>query len=338
MSERARTHPEIAALLQPPTPSISLETGPLFEDRQDFLVDFLGDKPSPSLAPMELDVPSIEGLSNSAFGGRYQLAGCLGSGGFGVVYDAIDLHDQSRTVVKLLRPELFTGSEAVQLFFREARALSMLDDPAIVRFRDFGHDDEGRLFLVMEHLKGRDLSELLEERHTLSEQRAITIAAGVLKGLSATHAAGLLHRDIKPANIFLVEGGDGGDGIRLIDFGIAVDQVEVREDEPEGKVVGTLPYMATEQLCAEALRAATDLYSVGVLLWRMLTGNLPYTGLTPMQSAVRRVQEGTPPIRTEFPGISEKLADVIDQSLARDAAERHSSAAAMRKALLQAGN
>jgi serine/threonine protein kinase len=156
----------------------------------------------------------------------------------------------------------------------------------------------------------------------------------VLTGLAATHAAGLLHRDIKPANIFLVENEDGSESVRLIDFGIAVDQVAVKEEDEEGKVVGTLPYMSVEQLQAEALSPAIDTYALGVVLWRMVVGALPYPELSPMQSAVERVRKGTLPIREVAPEVPTELAEVIDKSLAQDPLDRFPSADAMREALL----
>jgi len=334
MSDRARRHPEVEELMQREQPSIGLEEGPRFEDRQDFLVEFLDAQPTPFLAPTEPLLPTIDGLNGCLFGGHYQLADCLGTGGFGVVYDALNQDDEERCVVKLLRPELFTGVEAVQLFFREARALSLLESPSIVRFKDFGHDEQGRLFLVMEHLKGCDLEDLLVEQQQTSTQRAVSVAVGVLTGLAATHAAGLLHRDIKPANIFLVENEDGSESVRLIDFGIAVDQVAVKEEDEEGKVVGTLPYMSVEQLQAEALSPAIDTYALGVVLWRMMVGALPYPELSPMQSAVERVRKGTLPIREVAPEVPTELAEIIDKSLAQDPHDRFPSANAMREALL----
>jgi hypothetical protein len=336
LSDRARTHPEVDAMLRGETPVIRLEAGPRLEDRQDFLINFLQDQPSPSLAAIELELPRIDDLEGLPFGDRYILTESLGSGGFGVVYGGRSLLSEEPVVVKLLRPELFTGRAAVQLFFREARALSLLDHPAIVRFEDFGHDEAGRLFLVMEHLSGDDLEKLLDQRSKLSAQRAVSIAAGMLDGLAATHAAGLLHRDIKPSNVFLVESERGDEGIKLIDFGIAVDQVEVTEADSEGTIVGTLPYMAPEQLRGHALTASIDLYGVGVVLWQMLTGSLPHRGLTAMQSAYRRVSEGTPPILTQHPFVPAALAEVIDRSLSKDATDRHKNSAEMRQALLDA--
>jgi hypothetical protein len=333
LSERARTHPEVDSLLREQSPTIKLVPGPQLRARQDFLVEFLTEQPSPYLGPIERVLPRIDKLEGQVFAGRYLLGESLGSGGFGVVYGAQDQVTGEPAVVKLLRPELFSGKSSVQLFFREARAISLLDHPAIVSFKDFGHDAEGRLFLVMEHLAGNDLEQVLDREGVLAPDSAVNIAAGVLDGLEATHSAGLLHRDIKPSNVFLTTSGTDEHGVKLIDFGIAADQVEVQEDDTEGKIVGTLPFMATEQLRALGMGPSADLYGVGVMLWLMLTGKLPYPDLTPMQSALRRVQDGTPPLRSVRPEVPEAIAREIDRSLAKAPEDRHRSAAAMRQAL-----
>ena len=334
LSERARTHPEVGGLLLEEPPEISLVPGPQFFERQDYLIEFLSDQPSPHLAAVTRDLPRIDDLAGKAFAGRYRLTDLLGEGGFGVVYGARDQTAGKDAVVKLLRPELFAGESAVQLFFREAQALSLLDHPAVVRFEDFGHDDAGRLFLVMEKLCGSDLDVLLKAEGVLPPERAVEIALGMLDGLQATHSAGLLHRDIKPSNVFLLDPPHSGPPLKLIDFGIAAYQTDGREEDSEGRIVGTLPYMATEQLRAQSMGPQADLYAVGVVLWIMVTGEPPYPSLTAMQSAVRRVQSGTPKIRSLYPAkVPEDLAEVIDRSLLSDAGDRYQSALEMSRAL-----
>lgn len=334
LSERARTHPELDGLLVEQPPVISLIPGPQLLERQDYLIEFLSDQPSPHLAAVTRDLPRIDNLDGQAFAGRYVLTKSLGEGGFGIVYGALNQITGEASVVKLLRPEMFAAEASVQLFFREARALSLLDHPSIVRFEDFGHDEQGRLFLVMEHLCGDDLDVLLNDQGALPPEDAVRIACGMLEGLQATHSAGLLHRDIKPSNVFLLDAPHSGPGIKLIDFGIVADLADVRHGDTEGKIVGTLPFMATEQLRAEGMGPQADLYGVGVVLWRMLTNELPYAGLTPMQSAVRRVASGTPKMLSLYPEVPADLAKVIDRSLLGTPEDRYKDAAEMSLALL----
>jgi len=334
LSERAHSHPEVSDLLAGEPPEISLLRGPQLLERQDYLIEFLSEQPSPHLAAVTRDLPPIDDLAGKAFAGRYRLTESLGEGGFGVVYGAHDQTTGEDAVVKLLRPKLFAGEAAVQLFFREAQALSLLDHPAVVRFKDFGHDDAGRLFLVMEQLCGSDLDVLLKAKGVLPPERAARIALGMLDGLQATHSAGLLHRDIKPSNVFLLDNPRSGPALKLIDFGIAAYQTDVLEGDGDGRIVGTLPYMATEQLRAQGMGPQADLYAVGVVLWTMLTGEPPYPELTAMQSAVRRVHAGTPKIRSLYPDdVPTDLAAVIDRSLLSEPEDRYQSALEMSRAL-----
>ena len=333
LSEKARSHPGLSSLLEGASPRLRLEEGPRFDDRQDFLVEFLTPQPSPSIAALDQDPPTIDDLDGQPFAGRYQLGRTLGEGGFGVVYSAQDRHQEQNVVIKLLRPKFFEGSDQLALFLREARALSMIDDPAVVRFSDFGHDEAGRIFVAMERLSGQDLAQLLIAEKRLSPSRAVSIADGMLRGLTATHNSGLLHRDIKPSNIFLAQTPDGSEVVKLIDFGIAVDRSEAIDFTGEGKVIGTLPYMAKEQIRALPMGPPADLFAVGVVLWKMLTGVLPMPELPAIAAVGRRLHSGTPPIRECHDDVPVKLAQVIDQALATEADDRFPDAEAMRAAL-----
>ena len=333
LSDNARSHPRLESMLEGPSPRIQLEEGPRFDDRQDFLVEFLTPQPSPSIAALDQEPPTIDELDGQPFAGRYQLGRTLGEGGFGVVYSARDEFREQNVVIKLLRPKFFEGPAQLALFLREARALSLINDPAVVRFSDFGHDEVGRIFVAMERLSGQDLDQLLKAEKRLSPSRAVSIADGILRGLTATHDSGLLHRDIKPSNIFLAQTPEGSEVVKLIDFGIAVDRSEAIDSQGEGKVIGTLPYMAKEQLRALPMGPPADLFAVGVVLWKMLTGVLPMPDLPAMAAVGRRLHSGTPPIRESHGDVPVKLAQVIDQALALEADDRFPDAQAMRAAL-----
>jgi phosphate/phosphite/phosphonate ABC transporter binding protein len=272
-------------------------------------------------------------------GGKYRLGRLLGEGGMGAVYAAEHTGLGTRVAVKLLNEVFTTDPSAVQRFRREARAAAAIRHPNVVEVTDTGTDDEtGVPFIVMELLEGESLSSLLRRERVLSPGTAALVVSQILAGLAAAHEKGVIHRDLKPGNILLARTPDGGLTVKLLDFGISKFYENAAVDvTATGAVIGTPRFMAPEQARGESdLDARVDIYAVGVLFYRMVTGKLPFAATT-QDEVIRLILEGrmTPP-RTLRPEIPTELEAVILRAMATDRAERYSDARAFFAELQQA--
>lgn len=214
-------------------------------------------------------------LSGVVLGGRYQVVGYLNHGATSRVYVAHDLSGEfGRVVVKVLSPEVAERAEFRELMLREARAAMAIDHPNVVRMLDVNDGTQGPMFVVMEALLGLDLGALLR-KGPLPTARALELARQIALGLAAAHAAGVVHRDVKPDNIYVTQTSDGRDLVKLLDFGMAKFGSGTQSNAAY-TVLGTAAYMAPEQILAEPVDERADIYSFGVLLFRLLTGHLPF--------------------------------------------------------------
>ncbi len=279
---------------------------------------------------------------------RYELVGLLESGAVGDVYRARDRRLEFREVaIKLLKPE--TPTDQVARFKREALLAGGLSSPHLVGVSDFATMPDGQSYLVMELLQGESLLGLLQREHRLPVQRAAHIADGILAGLEAAHTAGVVHRDLKPENVFVVAGAGLRDHAKIVDFGFArlfgkgVDALDVTGEVRV--VAGTVSYMAPEQLRGERLDYRADLYSAAALLFRMVTGQLPYPvadANAGMAQAARfrlaHLDEPPAKLRVVAPDLDayERLEALLDAALQPDPADRPPSAGHMRLALAEA--
>jgi serine/threonine-protein kinase len=299
-------------------------------------------------------MPGVEALVDPAarvgevVGGRYELVELLESGAVGDVYRARDRRLEFRDVaVKLLRPS--TSADQVARFKREALLAGGLSSPHLVGVSDFGTLDSGHPFLVMDLLQGESLHALLERQPRLEVQRALRIADGILAGLEAAHQAGVVHRDLKPENVFLVRGPGLQDHARIVDFGFArlfggeVDALDVTGEVQV--VAGTVSYMAPEQLRGSRVDHRADLYSASALLFRMLTGRLPYpvaeSGTAMVAAArFRMLHLDDPParLRVVAPDLAayDALESVLESALAPNPDHRPASVGELRRALAEA--
>lgn len=224
--------------------------------------------------------------SGRILGGRYRLGRQLGAGGYGAVFAAEDTLTGERVAIKILAPGASLNQELVVRFHREAIAASRVRHPHIVNVADFDVDEDDGHYIVMEHLDGCDLAQLLANEGRFAPVRALTIAAQCARGLAAVHRVGVLHRDLKPANVFVVKREEGRETVKVIDFGIskltpiAGDYTDVTS---ASKVVGTPSYMAPEQARGKPLDARADVYALGVMLFEMLTGERPFGGRSPLE-------------------------------------------------------
>ena len=270
---------------------------------------------------------------------KYRVEKLLGEGGMGRVYRATQLVLEKPVVLKLLHPGLQRDPRTVARFQREAKAASRLSHPNSIDVLDFGQTEDGALFIAMEFVDGRDLHQLLTDDWPLPETRVIRIVGQVLSALADAHQAGVIHRDLKPENVMVMarRGGET-DVVKVLDFGIAKIIDPSRDGGPSltrtGFVCGTPEYMSPEQAKGGQLDARSDLYSVGVLLYQMVTRQLPFSSDSAMGYATKHLTEPPKPPNILRPGsCSRELEAVILWALRKEPSERPQTAQAFLDAL-----
>lgn len=264
--------------------------------------------------------------------GRYALEEVVGVGGMGTVVRARDDTLQRTVAVKLLKPELSTENDMIERFRREARIAAALSHPGIAQVYDFA-EEGGRIFIVMEYLEGEDLQSLLSREGALEPRVAAAIGAECAEALEAAHRYGAVHRDVKPANIFLTKSGM----TKLTDFGIAraASQAAVTVT---GSVIGTSLYISPEQATGAAATPAGDLYSLGCVLFQMVTGQAPFQAESQVAVAMAHLTEEPPKAREINPSVPKELDEIIAKSMAKSPDDRFPSAGEMSVALRKAAS
>jgi serine/threonine-protein kinase len=265
------------------------------------------------------------------FNGRYRVDTRLGTGGMAIVYCGTDLLLRRRVAIKVLRDQFSSDDDFIQRFSYEAQAVARLSHPNIVNVYDFGREGDA-YFIVMELVEGETLAAMLRDEHRIPESVAIDYATQIAAGLAFAHRQGMLHRDVKPANILVTH----DDVVKLGDFGIAraVAENAIGVTQP-GMVMGSVAYVSPEQAQGRELDARSDLYSLGVVLYQMVTGRLPFTGETPVAVALKHVSEPAP-VLGPASGVSPALASIIATLLQKDPADRFASATELGRALREA--
>ncbi len=255
--------------------------------------------------------------------GRYEITELIGVGGMADVYKATDLMENRVVAVKILKAEYSENEEFLRRFRNESKAIAVLSHPNIVKIYDVGFTDEIQ-FIVMEYIDGITLKELLEQQGVLRWKDALKFVVQILKALQHAHDKGIVHRDIKPQNIMLFPDGN----IKVMDFGIArfsrIDGKTLSD-----KTIGSVHYISPEQAKGEMTDERSDIYSVGVMLYEMLTGRKPFDGDTPIAIAVKHMQENAVPPREIMPSIPESLEEIVLHAMERSPARRYQSAAEM---------
>ncbi|HEV3091240.1 MAG TPA: Stk1 family PASTA domain-containing Ser/Thr kinase [Candidatus Cybelea sp.] len=266
------------------------------------------------------------------FNNRYRLDGKLGEGGMATVYCGTDILLRRRVAIKVLREQYAADEEFVRRFYQEAESAAKLSHPNIVNTFDVGRQDH-TYFIVMELVDGATLAEIIAADGKLPEPVAIDYAAQIASGLAYAHRQGLLHRDIKPANILVTK----DDVVKLSDFGIAraVSQQTMALTKP-GLVMGSVYYISPEQAQEHEVHETSDLYSLGIVLYQMLTGKLPYTGESPVTVALKHIGDPVPTIDVRAAGISPALAAIVNRLLQKNPLSRFQSASELATALREA--
>lgn len=261
-------------------------------------------------------------------GDRYELGHQIGSGGMATVYLAYDTVLDREVAVKVLAERFAADQAFVERFRREASAAAGLNHPNIVAVYDRG-EAEGTYYIVMEYLKGPDLKRVIRDQGPLDPAVAVDNALQILSALSAAHAAGIIHRDIKPQNVMVGEDGR----LRVADFGIARADADQQMTEA-GSVIGTAQYLSPEQAQGEETTAASDTYAVGIVLYEMLTGRVPFDGDRPVTVAMKQINEPPVPPRVFAQGIPPELDAVVMKALSKRPEDRYTSAEDFTAALL----
>src|SRR5450755_2183203 len=273
-----------------------------------------------------------DALIGTLAAGRYRIMKLLGEGGMGQVYLAEHVAIEKRVALKVLRAEYATKGEIVTRFQQEAISASRIKHPNVLDVFDFGQLDNGCFFLAMEFLEGNDLADEITRRRVLDAATGIRVAMQICRALAAAHINGVVHRDMKPENVFLQRTADGEEIVKIVDFGIA--QLRSKDDAVvetkrrltrTGMIFGTPEYMAPEQASGKHADLRADIYAVGIIMYEMFTGAVPFTGETFLGVLTKHLNEPAPAMNAVYPDltISPQLQAVIMRALEKDPAVRY---------------
>jgi serine/threonine-protein kinase len=261
-------------------------------------------------------------------GGRYRLIAPLGEGGMATIWRALDEQLDREVAVKLLRTQFGSDAGFAARFKQEARSAGSLTHPNIVPVHDYGTDaEDGTQYIVMQLVEGEDLASLLRERGALATDDAVRVAIGVASALEAAHRRGIVHRDVKPGNILITDDGD----VKVTDFGIA-RAVSEASMTVTGTTLGSVHYFSPEQARGDEVTGASDVYSLGIVLYEMLTGRRPFEGDSAAGVALKRLNEDPPPPQT-FRPVPSGLSAIVMRALQREPEARFPDAGSFAEAL-----
>ena len=258
---------------------------------------------------------------------RYQIIKSIGEGGMANVYLAYDTILDRNVAVKVLRGDLATDEKFVRRFQREALSASSLSNPNIVEVYDVG-EDNGEYYIVMEYVEGKHLKNLLKKRGKLTVPEVVDIVLQITNGLSVAHDSYIIHRDIKPQNILILDNGL----IKITDFGIAV-AMNATQLTQTNSVMGSVHYLPPEQASGKGATLQSDIYSIGILMYELLTGKLPFKGDNAVEIALKHLKEPMPSIRDEIPDIPQSVENIILKATAKNPKNRYADAREMHEDL-----
>ncbi len=274
-----------------------------------------------------LQTPIKELTMGSTFAGRYQIIEELGKGGMGRVYRAVDKKLNEEVAIKLIKPEIALDKGTLARFQNELKVARKISHRNVGRIYEL-MEDQGLHFITMEYVPGEDLRSFLHRSKRLTVGTAVAIAKDVCEGLAEAHRLGVIHRDLKPSNIIIDKDGNA----RIMDFGIA-RSLRTKSITGEGVIIGTPEYMSPEQVEGKDVDQRSDIYSLGVILYEMVTGRVPFEGETPLSVAVRQKTEAAPDPRKSNVQVPEDLSHLILKCLEKDKARRYETAAEVRSEL-----
>jgi beta-lactam-binding protein with PASTA domain len=267
-----------------------------------------------------MDATLADPLVGRLLDGRYQVEAQVAMGGMATVYRAMDIRLDRQVALKVMHADLARDEEFVNRFIGEAKAVARLSHPNVVQVFDQGRDGP-YLYLAMEFLPGRTLRNLLDERGWFPPREALAIMVPLLSGLAAAHTAGIVHRDVKPENVLVAPDGH----LKVVDFGLA-RALTMSSQTRTGLIIGTVAYLAPEQVTGTGADARTDIYAAGIVLFELLTGSKPHTGESPLSVAYKHVNEAIPAPSRLAGGISPEVDQLVLQATSRDPGGRPSDA------------
>lgn len=269
--------------------------------------------------------------------GRFLLVDKLGQGGMGTVYKAVHTQMDRICALKLLSPLSADTESAIARFKREARMASRIDNPHAVTIYDFGQAEDGLLYLAMEYIDGKPLTRLLADEQGLGISRTVHITKQIAQALTAAHSLGIVHRDLKPDNIMVSQKGADSDYVKVLDFGIAKTVADDTDNVTKtGFILGTPVYMSPEQLTGEKLDGRSDVYSLAIIVYEMLSGRLPFDGDNVQAIMIKRVTNDPIRLRQATHAVSEAVEAVVMSGLARNREARIATAEAFASLLIDA--
>ena len=292
-------------------------------------------------AKLEKPAPkkSTDPLIGLTLDGKYEPRELIGSGAMGSIYLAEHTTLCKKVVLKVLHKHLVREESHIKRFHREARAASRLNHPNCITMLDFGQTDEGWFYICMEYVQGRDICRILFDEGKFEPRRAVHICQQVLDALDEAHSNGVIHRDLKPENIMLEDLRSTHDFVKVLDFGIAkIRDSDGRDNDSSfktatGMVFGTPEYMSPEQIRGEELDGRSDLYSLGIVLYQMLTGDLPFTGDSVLEVATQHLSEPPIPLSQKCPELAPIYGDVLNRLMSKKREDRYKDATESKKAL-----
>ena len=261
--------------------------------------------------------PLMTGIVGTLLDARYRLDAEVGSGGMSTVYRAFDTVLERPVAIKLMHADIAGRQDQIERFRREARAVAQLSHPHIVTVIDAG-EDEGTPYIVFEYVEGETLKERIRGAGRLPITEAVAYAIEIARALGAAHERAIVHRDVKPQNVLIDDEGSA----KVTDFGIARTLTE-EGLTADGRVLGTTDYVSPEQALGRPVTGQSDIYSLGIVLYEMLTGHVPFAGDNQVAVAMRHVREEIPDVQTRRPDVSAALAAVIDRATAKELDRRY---------------
>ena len=248
---------------------------------------------------------------------RYEIVKSIGEGGMANVYLAVDLILNRKVAIKILRGDLANDEKFIRRFQREALAASSLSHPNIVEMYDVG-EDNGNYYIVMEYIEGKTLKQLLKKRGHLTVGEAVDIMLQITDGMVHAHDSYIIHRDLKPQNIMIQEDGQ----IKITDFGIAM-ALNSTQLTQTNSVMGSVHYLPPEQASGKGSTIKSDIYSMGILFYELLTGVLPFKGDNAVEIALKQMKEAIPSVRKQNPNIPQSVENIIIRATAKNPKNRY---------------